>query len=72
MLDVDNVIDGERSETVKVTVIVLGLLLAPADATETVAVYVPAANDPVVDCSVIVAGAVVVFNVAVNHAAPVL
>jgi hypothetical protein len=35
MLDVDKIIDGVRPEMVKVTVIVLGLLLAPADATET-------------------------------------
>jgi hypothetical protein len=72
MLEVDNVIDGERGAIVKVTVIVLGLLPATDDATEIVAVYVAAANDPVVDCSVIVAGAVVVFNVAVNHPVPEL
>jgi hypothetical protein len=72
MLDVDKTIDGVRPEIVKVTVIVLGLLLAPADATETAAVYVPAVNDPVVDCRVIVAGAVVVFNDAVNHPVPEL
>jgi len=54
----------------KVTAIVLGLLPATDDATETVAVYVPALNDPLEACNVTVAGAVVVFNVAVNHPMP--
>jgi hypothetical protein len=65
-----DIVGEELAETVKVTVIVLGLLLATDDATETVAVYVAAANDPVAACKVMVAGAVVVFNVAVNHPEP--
>jgi hypothetical protein len=71
LLEADKVIDGE-AVIMKVTVIVLGLLFAIDDATETVAVYVPAVLDPVVACSVTVAGAVVVFSVAVNHPAPEL
>jgi hypothetical protein len=67
-----DIVGADTAETVKVTEIVLGLLLATVDATETVAVYVPAALDPVVACSVTVAGAVVVFSVAVNHPAPEL
>jgi hypothetical protein len=68
MLEADNVINGaDTAETVKVTMIVLGLLLAPVDATEIFAPYTPSANDPVEACSVMVAGAVVVFSVAVNH-----
>jgi hypothetical protein len=69
-LDADRMIEADEDDTVKVTEIVRGLLAADGDATLTLAEYVPAANDPVVACSVIVAGAVVVLSEAVNHPEP--
>jgi hypothetical protein len=70
LLEADNVIDGERPETVKVMLIVLGLLLATFDSTLIIAVYVPGVNVPVSACNVIVAGAVVVFSDTVNQTLP--
>jgi hypothetical protein len=70
-IESERTIRGEETEpTVKVTEIVRGLLLATADAIETVAVYVPAAKDPVVGCNVTTAGAVVVLRDAISHPEP--
>jgi len=69
-LDAPRTIDGREPETVNATVIVRGLLLATGDATETVAEYVPAVNDPVTACSVTVAGAVVALSDADSHPVP--
>src|SRR5512135_582417 len=53
--------------TVKVTTTPCGLLDASADATDTVAWYVPAASVPVAGCSVRTAGAVAGARVAVSQ-----
>jgi hypothetical protein len=55
-----------------VTLTVCGLLLATPEATETVAVYVPAVSAPVAAVSVNVLGAVVVLRLAVNQPLPVV
>lgn len=65
-----DIVGEDPEEIVNVTAMVLGLLLATADKTETVAVYVPAVNDPVVACKVTVAGAVVELSDFVNHPVP--
>ena len=70
ILGADKVIEGGEPDTVNVTVIVRGLLLATGDVTETVAEYVPAVNDPVTACSVTVAGAVVALSDADSHPVP--
>jgi hypothetical protein len=53
--------------TVNVTLTVCGELDATLDVTLTVALYVPAASEPVVACNVIVDGAVVELSDAFNQ-----
>ena len=71
LLELDSTIVG-AVPTVNVTLTVCGLLLATAEATETVAVYVPAARLPVVAARVSVLGAVVVLSLALIHPLPVV
>jgi hypothetical protein len=63
---------GGGAATVNVTLTVWGLLLAPAEVTETVAVYVPAARPLVVAVNVRVLGAVVELRLVLSHPLPVV
>jgi hypothetical protein len=53
--------------SVYVTVTVCGLFVATDDATEIVALYVPAASAPVFGCTVKLSGALVPVGVIVSH-----